>query len=75
MHQFFTETRLDKTTQLHFQSKNKTILSRSVTYCHDLPGLIAFKKLVENLDDDDEVIYSTQFVIDFCLKKSIAGIH
>ena len=56
LHQFFTETRLDKTTQLHFQTKNKAILSRSVTYCHDLPGLIAFKKLVENLDDDNEVM-------------------
>ena len=31
-------------------------LSRSVTYCQDIPGLITFKKLLENFDELKEVI-------------------
>ena len=54
--QFFTETCLDKNTELNFKTKKGKTLSRSVTYCHDLPGLIAFKKLVECLDDDEDIL-------------------
>ena len=28
----------------------------TVTYCHDLPGLIAYKKIVEGYDDSIDVI-------------------
>ena len=54
--QFFTQTRLSKDTKLNFKTKKGNIMSRSVTYCHELPGLIAFKKLVEDLDDDEDVM-------------------
>ena len=54
--QFFTEIRLDSTTNLHFKSKKGKSLSRSVTYCHDIPGLIAFIKLVVNLDESKEIM-------------------
>ena len=52
--QFFCERQLDSKTELYFKSKRGKILSRSVTYCHDLPGLIAFKKLLENVEDTIE---------------------
>ena len=54
--EFYTEIRLDKSTNLNFRTKAGKILSRSVTYCHDLPGLIAYKKLVENINNDDETM-------------------
>ena len=47
---FFTLVTLDSSTELHFKTKKGKILSRSVVYCHDIPGLIAFKKLIENVD-------------------------
>ena len=31
-------------------------MTRSVTYCHDVPGLIAFKKLLEEPEDLDELL-------------------
>ena len=54
--QFFTDGRLEKTSTLHFTRKNGQGIDRSVTYCHDLPGLIAFKKLVENHLESEEVM-------------------
>ena len=54
--QFFTEIRLDSSTNLHFKTKKGKIISRSVTYCHDLPGLIAYKKLVENIDESKQIL-------------------
>ena len=54
--QFFTEVRLDSNSDLHFKSKKGKPISRSVTYCHDLPGLIAYKKLVENIDEEKEIL-------------------
>ena len=54
--QFFTEGRLDSSTTLQFKNKKGKTLSRSVIYCHDLPGLIAYKKLVEGIDDSKEIL-------------------
>ena len=55
--QFFSRTTLDANSTLHFLSrKQNKPLSRSVTYCHDLPGLIAYKKIVEGYDDSIDVI-------------------
>jgi hypothetical protein len=56
LNQFFKEIILDKSIKLYFKSKTGRILSRSVTYFHDLPGLIACKKLLENIDDDEEMM-------------------
>ena len=53
--QFFSERRLDSSTELYFKSNKGKVLSRSVTYCHDLPGLFAFKKLLENVDDSKKM--------------------
>ena len=44
--QFFTECRLDEKSQYCFKTNSGELLSRSVTYCHDVPGLVAFKKLL-----------------------------
>ena len=54
--QFFTFSQLDSSTNLHFKTKKGKILSRSITYCHDIPGLIAFKKLTENVDESKEML-------------------
>ena len=54
--QFFTLTTLNAKSKVHFKKKNGKAISRSVTYCHDLPGLIAFKKLVEDIDDTKEMM-------------------
>ena len=57
--QYFSQINLDKSSDFFFKSKKGTALKRSVTYCHDLPGLIAFKKLVENIDETDmEVLFT-----------------
>ena len=53
---FFTLVTLDSSTKLHFKTKKGKILSRSVVYCHDIPGLIAFKKLIENVDETKEML-------------------
>ena len=54
--QFFTFKKLDAKSKYCFKTKNGKSISRSVTYCHDLPGLIAWKKLMENIDDDQEIM-------------------
>ena len=53
---FFTLATLNAKSKNHFKRKNGKALSRSVTYCHDLPGLIAFKKLVEDIDETKEMM-------------------
>ena len=50
---FFTCKWLHEKSTLHFKSKCGKALQRCVVYCHDLPGLIAFKKLIEDTDDND----------------------
>lgn len=50
-----SEIRLDSSSPLHFKTKKGKPLSRSVTYCHNVPGLIAFRKLVEVHDDTKDV--------------------
>ena len=47
----FTKVKLDSKTDLHFKSTKNKILSRTIVYCHDLPGLVAFRKLIENKTD------------------------
>ena len=53
---FFIERRLDSKSKYYFKNKMGMPLSRSVTYCQDIPGLITFKKLLENFDELKEVI-------------------
>ena len=60
--QYFSQINLDKSSDLFFKSKKGTAIKRSVTYCHDLPGLIAFKKLVENIDETDMEVLFTIFI-------------
>ena len=49
-------TTLNAKSKLHFKTKTGKTISRSVTYCHDLPGLIALKILVEDIDDSEELV-------------------
>ena len=39
---FFIERRLDSKSKYYFKNKMGMPLSRSVTYCQDIPGLITF---------------------------------
>ena len=48
---FFTCRWLDENSTLHFKSKCGKVLGRYVVYCHDIPGLLAFKKLIHDTDD------------------------
>ena len=56
MDELYTEITLDKSTNLNFRTNAGKILSRSVTYCHDVPGIVAFKKIVVNVDESKDVI-------------------
>ena len=46
LNQLFTDVYLDSSTPLHFETKTGKALSRYVMYCHDIPGIIAFKRLI-----------------------------
>ena len=48
---FFTRQTLDGTSDNCFKNKNGTLLTRTVVYCHDVPGFIAYKMLLENITD------------------------
>ena len=52
---FFTCRWLDENSHLHFKSKCGKALGRYVVYCHDIPGLIAFKNLLLDTDDSDMI--------------------
>ena len=51
---FFTKLVLDKDTDLHFKDKDGNIISRHITYCHEKPGLIAFKRLIEGAVEEEK---------------------
>lgn len=56
---FYTTRTLDENSDLQFKSKDTeekegTVLRRTVVFCHDVPGLIAFKKMVEDPEDIEE---------------------
>ena len=53
---FFTRQTLDGTSDNCFKNKNGTLLTRTVVYCHDVPGFIAYKMLLENVTDCDKMI-------------------
>ena len=53
MNRFFTCEFLTPQTDKHFMAKNGTSLSRYVVYCHDLPGLIAWKKILEGEEESE----------------------
>ena len=47
---------MDSKTNLHFKLTQNKILSRTIVYCHDLPGLVAFRKLIENKTENEEML-------------------
>ena len=53
--QFLTKQWLDDNSELYFKSKEGKPIGRWVAYCHDVPGLLAFKMLVENPENPDEL--------------------
>ena len=53
MDQFFTCKLLTPHTDQYFMSKSGKSLSRYVVYCHDLPGLIAWKKILEGEEESE----------------------
>ena len=53
---FFTKVKLDSKTNLYFKSTKNKILSRTILYCHDLPGLVAFRKLIENKTEKEDML-------------------
>ena len=50
---FFTKKILSKETDLHFKDKHGKILRRTVVYCHNIPGLLEYKKIVEKTCDSE----------------------
>ena len=53
---FFTKMLVDEKSELQFKNKNGEPLVRHITYCHDIPGLLAYKKILEK-DYDSEGIH------------------
>jgi hypothetical protein len=51
---FFTKETLDENSENKFKSKEGKVLKRTVVYCHDVPGLIAFKKIMEDPEDIED---------------------
>ena len=51
---FFTQLYLDKNSEFAFKDKKGRKISRYVTYCHDIPALLAYKQLVEGDQEDNE---------------------
>ena len=44
-----------KKTDMFFKTKNGDPLTRYVVFCHDIPGLIAWKRLLENKNDTEYI--------------------
>ena len=51
---FFSKLLIDRTSSIYFRSKSQEPLSRYIVYCHDVPGLLAYKKLVEDEGNENE---------------------
>ena len=51
---FFSKLFIDGTSSIYFKNKNQEPLSRYIVYCHDVPGLLAYKKLVEDEGNENE---------------------
>ena len=45
--EFFTLVTLDETTDYNFTDSQGNIVSRQLTYCHDIEGLLIFKEILE----------------------------
>ena len=45
---------MDKDTDLHFKDKDGNIISRHITYCHETPRLISFKRLIEGAVEEEK---------------------
>ena len=52
--QFFTKKWTDKNTEYYFKSNDGKCLERWVVYCHDIPGLLAFKNLIEANEETED---------------------
>ena len=53
---FFSKLTLDSSSDIRFQNSDGVFIDRVVVYCHDLPGLIAYKKILENSSDSDDML-------------------
>ena len=53
---YFSKLTLDSSSAFRFQDSDGLSIDRVVVYCHDLPGLIAYKRIVENSCDSDDVL-------------------
>ena len=51
---FFTKLTLNSSSDIRFQNSDSLFIDRAVAYCQDLPSLIAYKKIFENLCDSND---------------------
>ena len=53
---YFTKCTLDDSSEQNFKDNTGNVIKRDIVYCHDIPVLIAFKKLVEKPIDSHALI-------------------
>ena len=53
---FFSKLTLDSSSTTRFQNSDGLFIDRVVVYCHDLPGLIAYKWILENSCDSNDML-------------------
>ena len=53
---FFTQLTIGDNSEINFKSKEGKVLKRTVVYCHDVPGLLAYRNIVENHTESDDLL-------------------
>ena len=53
---FFSKLELNSSSNMRFKNSDGSFIERLVVYCHDIPGLIAYKMIVENAYHNDDML-------------------